>query len=138
MRMPKAVLFSELQEGKRDRGAPRKRYKDQLKRKLAQAGISHQSRQQEATDRDSCRPSVRKSGGKFEAERHVIVKERRRRQKEQAASQSSSTQTFACQKCSRERASKLGVYNHQRTDHQPFPTSMQELTINLSQRACRN
>ena len=30
-RMPKAVFFHELQEGKRDRGAPRKRYKDQLK-----------------------------------------------------------------------------------------------------------
>ena len=37
VRMPKAVFFSELQEGKRDRGAPRKRYKDQLKRQLAQA-----------------------------------------------------------------------------------------------------
>ena len=32
VRMPKAVFFSELQEGKRDRGAPRKRYKDELKR----------------------------------------------------------------------------------------------------------
>ena len=30
--MPKAVFFSELQEGKRDRGAPRKRHRDQLKR----------------------------------------------------------------------------------------------------------
>ena len=48
--MPKAVFFSEPQEGKRDRGAPRKRYKDQLKRQLAQAGISHQSWQQEASD----------------------------------------------------------------------------------------
>ena len=35
VRMPKAVFFSELQEGKRDRGVPRKRYKDQLKRQLA-------------------------------------------------------------------------------------------------------
>ena len=40
VRMPKAVFFSELLEGRRDRGAPRKRYKDQLKRQLAQAGIS--------------------------------------------------------------------------------------------------
>ena len=38
--MPKAVFFSELQEGKRDLGAPRKRYKDQLKRQLAQAGMA--------------------------------------------------------------------------------------------------
>ena len=48
VRIPKAVFFSELQEGKRDHGAPRKRYKDQLKRQLSQAGISHQSWQQEA------------------------------------------------------------------------------------------
>ena len=55
VRMPKAVFFSELQEGKRDRGASRKRYKDQLKKQLAQAGISHQSWQREASDRDSWR-----------------------------------------------------------------------------------
>ena len=48
VRMPKAVFFSELQEGKRDRGVPRKRYKNQLKRELARAGISHRSWQQEA------------------------------------------------------------------------------------------
>ena len=48
VRMPKAVFFSELEEGKRDLGYPRKRYKDQLKRQLVQAGISHQSWQQEA------------------------------------------------------------------------------------------
>ena len=31
VRMPKAFFFSELQEGKHDRGAPRKFYKDQPK-----------------------------------------------------------------------------------------------------------
>ena len=50
VRMLKAVFFSELQEGKRDCDAPRKRYKDQLMRQLAKAGISHQSWQQEASD----------------------------------------------------------------------------------------
>ena len=43
VRMPKAVLFGMLKEGKRDRDAPRKCYKDKLKRLLAQAGISHRS-----------------------------------------------------------------------------------------------
>ena len=67
-RMSKTVFFSELQKGKRDRGAPRKRYKDQLKRHFAQAGISHQSWLQEASDRDSWRSSVRNASCKFEAE----------------------------------------------------------------------
>ena len=74
--MPKAVFFSELQEGKRGRGAPRKRYKDQLRRQLAQAGISHQSWQQEASDRDSWRSSMRKASCEFEAERHKAAKEK--------------------------------------------------------------
>ena len=59
--MPKEVFFSELQEGKCDRSAPRKRYKDRLKRQLAQAGISHQPWQQEASDQHSWFSSVRKA-----------------------------------------------------------------------------
>ena len=48
------VFFSELQEGKRDRGAPRKRYKDQpkrLHRHRRESAISHGStRHQTKTD----------------------------------------------------------------------------------------
>ena len=54
VRMPKAVLFSKFQKGKRDRGASRKRYKDQLERQIAQAGISHRSWRQ-VSHRDSLR-----------------------------------------------------------------------------------
>ena len=79
VRMLKAVFFSELQEGKRDRGAPRKRYKDQLKKQLAQAGISRQSWQQAASHRDSWHSSVRKASCEFEAERHKAAKEKHRR-----------------------------------------------------------
>ena len=105
--MPKAVFFSELQEGKRDRGAPRKRYKDKLKRQLAQAATSHQSWQRKASDRDSWRLSVRKHRRKFEAERHKAARERHRRQKEHAASQSHSAQFFVRPKCSRVCASRI-------------------------------
>ena len=42
-------------------GAPGKLYKGQLKRRLAQAGINHQTRQQEASDRDSWRSLERKA-----------------------------------------------------------------------------
>ena len=47
-RLRKAAFFGELREGKRSRGAPRKRYHDQLKKQLTLAGISHQSWQHEA------------------------------------------------------------------------------------------
>ena len=99
--MPKAVIFSELQEGKRDRGGPRKCYKDQPKRQLAQVKNSHQSWEQEASDRDSWHSSVRKARPKFEAERHKAATEGRRKQKERAPSQLSSAKNFTCPKCSR-------------------------------------
>ena len=114
VRMPKAVVISELQERKRHRCARRKRYKDQLKRQLVQTGISHQSWRQEASDRDSWRLSMRKAGCEFEAERLKAAKAKRRRQKELAASLISSFQTFVCPKCCRGCASKIGLYNRQR------------------------
>ena len=39
--MPKEVFFSELQEGKHNCDAPKKHYKDKLKRQLALAGITY-------------------------------------------------------------------------------------------------
>ena len=109
--MPKAVFFSELQEGKRNCSAPRKRYKDKLKRQLAlrESTISHSSRY--AKDRDNWRSSVRKACRKFEAKRHEAEKERRRWQKERAASQSSSAQTFARPKGTRIYATRIKLYS---------------------------
>ena len=52
-RMPKAVLFGELKAGKRDRGAPEERYKDQLKKQLSLAKISPSSWQDDASDRQT-------------------------------------------------------------------------------------
>ena len=59
--MPKAVFFSELQEGKRDCSASRQRYKEQLRKQLAQVGISRQLRQQEASDQSSWYSRLKKS-----------------------------------------------------------------------------
>ena len=78
VRMPKADFFSKLQEGKRDRRAPRKRYKDQLKRELAQAGINRQSWQQETSHRDSWRSSVRKHRGRAAQSREGKAQEAER------------------------------------------------------------
>ena len=115
------LLFSELQEGKRDRGAPRKRYKDQVKKQLAQAShwsppstqqwlkrpVRFLAHQQEASDGDSWRLSVRKTSQK-------AAKERRGKQKDRGASLSSSAQIFSCPKCSRVYTPRIGQYSHQR------------------------
>ena len=115
--MPKAVFFSELQEGKHHRGAPRKCCKEQLKRQLAQAGINHQSWQQEASDWDSWCFSMRKSSSKFGAKRHEASTEKTEEAEKWAASQSSLAKTFPCPKrssLSRVCASRTRLYSHQR------------------------
>ena len=55
VRMPKAVFLSALKEGKRDRGAPRKRHKDQLKRHSLH-------RRDSATGHGSRRPQTETAG----------------------------------------------------------------------------
>ena len=70
--------------------------------------------QQEASDRDSWRSSVRKANCELKVERHKAIKEKRTRQKELAASLPSSSQTFVCPKCGRGCASRIGVYSRQR------------------------
>ena len=123
VRMPKAVFFSEFQEGERGHGAPRKRYKDQLKRQLAQAGISYQSWQQEASNRDSWRSSVRRASCEFEAERH-----KSRKRKTQEAERASSIPTIFIPDL---RLSKKRYGMRIKNWSLQPPTSMQELTINL-------
>ena len=41
-RLPKIALYGELSTGNRDRGAPKKRYKDSLKKSLSACHIDHQ------------------------------------------------------------------------------------------------
>ena len=99
-RMPKAVFFGELREGKLKCGAPKKRYKDQLKKQLSLTEILLHSWQQEANNRENWRDAAE---GK------------RKKRKERMASQSAvSTYTHICQRCGRACASRIGLYSHQR------------------------
>ena len=96
---------------------------NQVMPQLAQLGITHQSWQQEASDRDSWHSSVRKASCEFEPERHKATKEKHRRQKERAASLPSSSQTSVHPKCGRGCVSRIGLYSHQQ--------ACKKLTLNL-------
>ena len=82
-----------------------------------------QSWQQEASDRDSWRSSVKKASCEFEAERHKATKEKCRRQRGRAASLPSSSQKLCLSKV------RYGVCIKNRSLRPP--TSVQELTVNL-------
>ncbi|KAL8561981.1 hypothetical protein ACOMHN_001307 [Nucella lapillus] len=111
--MPKAVFFGELKQAKRDHGAPRKRFKDQLKKQLSLARIQHQTWQQEARDRDKWRCSIRRSNRKFEIERSGAAKEKRKRRKEGSKNQPTAVPSFICPACNRTCSSRIGLFSHQ-------------------------
>ena len=60
-RLPKAVLYSELRQGKRDRSGPRKRFKDQLKYQLTMAGLESKTWESTAADKNAWRSAVNKA-----------------------------------------------------------------------------
>ena len=63
-RMPKAVLFGELKAGKRNRGAPKKRYKDQLKKQFSLAKIDKRGGQQSRRQAKSLKSRAAAQRGK--------------------------------------------------------------------------
>ena len=112
-RMPKAVFYSELCQGKRDRGAPRKRYKDQLKRQLNQADINSSEWEQLAENRSEWRATIKSSSGNFEKDRRAAAAEKRQRRKA-SASQPPSDTTHVCPQCATVCKSRIGLFSHLR------------------------
>ncbi|PFX21964.1 hypothetical protein AWC38_SpisGene13525 [Stylophora pistillata] len=80
--MPKAVLFGDLRAGKRNRGTPNNRYKDQLKRQLFLAGIPPNAWQDTASDHLTRRSTIRKANCEFEIQRSSVAREKRQHRKD--------------------------------------------------------
>ncbi|XP_069760398.1 uncharacterized protein [Narcine bancroftii] len=70
-RLPKIVLYGELSTGRRDRGAPKKRYKDCLKKSLGACHIDHCQWADIASNRASWRLTVRRAATSFEEDRRA-------------------------------------------------------------------
>ena len=55
---PKIIMFGELSSGHRDRGAPKKRFKDNLKKSLTACNIDHRQWSNLAADRVAWRHTI--------------------------------------------------------------------------------
>ena len=64
-RLPKKVLYGELQEGKRSQGGQKIRYKDTLKASLKNLNILTESWEQDAQDRTKWRCLINKGASQF-------------------------------------------------------------------------
>jgi len=115
-RLPKKTLYGELSSGHRDRGAPKKRYKDSLKKSLGVCHIDCSQWSALAADRAAWRYTVHQAVSSFEASRKEDLREKRRRRKIRAASAATSEpgQTFDCSHCGRTCLSHIGLVSHQR------------------------
>ena len=116
-RLPKKVLYGELQEGKLSQDGQKKRYKDTLKASLKDFSIPTESWEQAAQDRTKWRCLINKGASQFEAKRICEAERKRKGRKARAKGPSSDSaqSEFTCSICSRQFRAKMGLYSHQRT-----------------------
>ena len=81
-RLPRIMLYGELNEGTRPHGRPKLWYKDQLKCSLKQAGINIQSWEHLANDRAAWRRKIRDGVESFETARKQQDEDRQKRRHE--------------------------------------------------------
>ena len=113
-RLPKIALYGELSTGHRDRGAPKKRYKDSLKKSLGACHIDHRQWSTLAADRVTWRHIISQAVSSFEDSHKNNLKEKRRMRKNREASAVVPEVTFDCSRCGRTCLSRIGLVSHER------------------------
>ena len=113
-RLPKIVMFGELSSGHRERGAPKKRFKDSLKKSLTACNIDHRQWSDLAADRVVWRHTIHQAAAQFEVDRKNSLKDKRQRRKARAASTTTPNISFPCSHCSRPCLSRIGLVSHER------------------------
>ena len=114
-RLPKQLLYGELQVGKRSKGRPRKRYKDSLKSSLKAFSISTESWESDAQDRLQWRSHITSGARRAELTRTSAAQEKRAARKARAASTSLPAPTLECPECHRYFRARIGLISHLRT-----------------------
>ena len=114
LRLPKIALYGELSSGHRNIGAPKKRYKDALKKALGACDIDHHQWTTLAADRDTWHQTIHQAVSSVEENRMDSLKEKRHRRKTRVASVSIPGQTFNCNHCNRTCLSRIGFISHER------------------------
>lgn len=119
-RVPKQLLYGELSYGKRNRGGPKKRFKDHLRNAFKKTGITEKEWTSLAKDRNSWRKTIHDGSRRYEAELRAKEEERRKRRKEredQRLRGELPPPTIPCEYCDRFFYSHLGKASHLRSKH---------------------
>ncbi|XP_069776220.1 uncharacterized protein [Narcine bancroftii] len=105
--LPKIVLYGELSTGHRDRGAPKKRHKDCLKKSLGACHNDHRQWADIASNGASWRLTVWRAATSFEEDRRAHLTDKRQRRKNPTPNQPIFPCNGAC-------LSRIGLVSHQR------------------------
>ena len=115
-RLPKQLLYGELQHGKRTQGGQRKRFKDTLKSALKAFNIDPNSWEEMANDRATWRSATHKGAVSCEANRRAVAEEKRAARKLRAGTAGSGD--IPCPHCNRTFCARIGLISHLRTHQQ--------------------
>ena len=131
-RLPKKLLFGELQQGKRSQGGKNnsKRFKDTLKASLKAFDISHNTWEQSAQGRAAWRSAVHKGAKACETNRTAVAEECRPARKNRANNPTAAT-TIPCPHCHRLFRARIGLASHLRTHRvrPPLPQDEQMVLV---------
>ena len=113
-RLPKKLLFGELQHGKHSLGGPKQRYKDTLKGSLKSFNQNPDTWELAAQNRNEWRAALHNGPITHEKER-TITAEKRRQVRKSNADRCFSPATIPCPKCTRTFRAQIGLTSHLRT-----------------------
>ena len=118
-RLPRQILYGELEEGTRPRGGPKRRYKDQLRRTFAKFSIEEKSWTVTARNRNAWRKQCHDGRETFEINRREELEAKRRKRKERQRMVSFELPNFICDICGRGVHSRIGLVSHRGTHGRP-------------------
>jgi hypothetical protein len=119
-RIPKQLLYGELQQGNRTQGGQRKRFKDTLKASLKAFSINPETWEESAKDRPAWRALTHEGAVVCEEKRTQVAVEKRLARKIRAST-ADPGENLPCPTCSRTFRARIGLASHLRT-HLPRRT----------------
>ena len=119
-RLPKNILYGELEMGKRSQGGQKKRYKDTLKASLKDFNIQTESWEQIVQDRAKWRGLIRRGASEYEAKRISEAEQKRAQRKARAKASPTelSCSDLCCSICNRQFRARISLISHLRTHKQ--------------------
>ena len=119
-RLPKKILYGELEMGKRSHGGQKKRYKDILKASLKDFNIPTESWEQIAQDRAKWRDLIRRGASEYEAKRISEAEQKRAQRKARAKASPTelSCSDLCCSISNRQFSARIGLIGLPRTHKQ--------------------